>query len=77
MKCYAIYVLSAIIVYLHHDCYIRWWINSLGVHMEQSRNFDLLKAFGYTERLFKSEKKIGKDLFYIMRAQRVLSYYLT
>ena len=39
--------------------------------------FDLLKAFGYIERVVKSELIFfGNDLFYITGAQHVLSYHL-
>merc|ERR1740128_1587004 len=40
--------------------------------MEQSRYFNLLKGFGYSERVVKS----GKDQFYFMRVLHVLRYYL-
>ena len=30
-------------------------------------------AFGYIEKVVKSEKLVGKDLFYIIRAQHVLN----
>ena len=37
--------------------------------------FDLLKAFGYIERVVTSDLFFGKDLFYFIRAPRVLSYH--
>ena len=51
----------------------RWllFVFSLCAHMELIRHFDFLKAFGYIERevnyIF-----LGKDPFYIIRAQHVL-----
>ena len=39
-----------------------------------NQQFDLLKALVYIERVVKSEKCLGKALFYIIRAQHVLSY---
>ena len=56
--------------------YIRWLLISRCVHMEESRYLDLLKAFGYIERVVKSDFFFGKDLFYFIRAQYVLSYHL-
>ena len=44
--------------------------------MEQIRHFDLLKAFDVIERVVKSDFFVGKDLFYFIRAQHVLSYNL-
>ena len=68
-------------VWRHHDLYIRWLLISVSAHMEYIRHFDLLKAFGNIERTIKSEKDVGKDvgkdLFYIIRAQHVPSYHLT
>ena len=40
------------------------------------RHFDLLKAFGYIERVVKSDFFFGKGLFYFIRAHHVLSYHL-
>ena len=40
------------------------------------RGFDLFKAFVYIERDVKSDFFFGKDLFYTLRAQHVLSYHL-
>ena len=38
--------------------------------------FDLFKAFDYIESSHKSDFFLRKDLFFIMRAQHVLSYHL-
>ena len=40
------------------------------------RYFDLLKALGYFDRVVKSVVYFGKDLFYFVCAQHVLSYHL-
>ena len=45
---------------------------SLCTHMDY---FDLLKAFGDIERVESPQRSFGKDLFYIMLAQHVLSYH--
>ena len=36
----------------------------------------MLKTFGHIERVVKSDFFLGKDLFYVIRAQHVLSYHL-
>ena len=40
------------------------------------RYFDVWKAFGYIERVVKSDFIFGKDLFYFICALNVLSYHL-
>ena len=48
-----------------------------GAHIwSKFRNFDFFKAFGYIERVVKSYFFSGKDLFYFIRAQRVMNYHL-
>ena len=48
-----------------------------GAHVwSKSGIFYLLKAFGYIKRVVKSDFLIGKDLFYFLRAQPVLSCHL-
>ena len=44
--------------------------------VNQAFRFTLLKAFGYIEKVVKSVFFVGKDLFYIIHAQHVLSYHL-
>ena len=47
------------------------------LHVDYIRYFDLLKGFGYIERVVKYEKKnFGEDLFYTKRAKHALSYLL-
>ena len=47
------------------------------IGMVMVRHFNLLKAFGYIERVVESEfLSLGKYLFYIIRAQHVLSDHL-
>ena len=38
---------------IRHGFYNRWLLISLCAHMEYIRHFDLLKAFGYIERVIK------------------------
>ena len=45
-------------------------------HYAHVRNFDLLKAFGYFERVVKSDFVFGADLFYIIRAHSEMSNHL-
>ena len=40
---------------LDHGFYNRWLLISLCAHMEQIRHFALLKAFGYIEKVVKSD----------------------
>ena len=65
---------------------LQWFLYYMFAHftirtyglMEYIRHFDLLKAFGFIVGVvITPPKKIGKDLFYIIRAQHVLSYHLT
>ena len=44
--------------------------------MVKTRNLDLMKAFGYIERVVKFDFFSENTFFYIMRAQRVLSNHL-
>ena len=62
--------------YLKHGFYIRWLIILICAHMEYIRNFDLLKALRYIERVVKSDFFSEKDLVYIIRAQREMSNHL-
>ena len=60
-----------------HGFHIRWFLISLCAHMEKIRHFDLLKAFGYIERVIKLDFFFSeKDLVYIIRAQRKMSNHL-
>ena len=45
-------------------------------HMELIRHFDLLKAFGYIERVIKTDFFLEKDLVCIIRVQREMSNHL-
>ena len=47
----------------HHGFYIRWLLISLCAHLESIRHFDLLKAFGYIERVGKSDFFSEKTYF--------------
>ena len=60
----------------HHGFHNRWLLISLCAHMEYIRHFDLLKAFGYIERVIKFDFFPKKDLVYIIRAQREMSNHL-
>ena len=46
----------------YHGFHNRRLLISLCAHMEQIRHFDLLKAFGYIERVIKSNFFSEKDL---------------
>ena len=59
-----------------HGFYNRWLLISLCAHMDYIRHFNLLKAFGYNERVIKSDFFSEKDLVYIIRAQREMSNHL-
>ena len=50
-------------VYKKHGFSIRWLLISFCAHMEYIRHFDLLKVFGYIERVVKLEKKSKKTYF--------------
>ena len=52
--------------------YIRWLLISLSAHIEYIRHFDLLKAFGYIERVVKSEKTPEKN--YVTSYVRIMSW---
>ena len=58
-----------------HGFYIRCLLISLCAHMDPTRNFDLLKAFGYVDRIFKSDFFLGKTS-YSIPSQHALSYHL-
>ena len=51
--------------YWQYSLYIRWLLISLCAHMEYTRHFDLLKAFGYIERVVKSNVFFRKRPCYI------------
>ena len=48
---------------LNHGFYTRWLHISLCAHIEYLRHFDLLKAFGYIERVVKHDFFLEKSLF--------------
>ena len=57
-----------------HGFYIRWLLIS-HTHI-WSKSGISISAFGYIERVVESDFFFGKDLFYIICAQHVLSYHL-
>ena len=46
-----------------HGFYNRWVLTSLCAQMEEIRNFDLLKAYGYIERVVNSDFFAEMTLF--------------